>query len=185
LARDAIAKGRGVVLAASHTGNFELAARHAATLVPLLAITKRQSVRIADRIVETLRGRHGVRTHRGPGVLRAARAQLASGGAVAMVIDQVPERSANAERLPFLGTPAWVDRAPFVLAARARCPIVVTAAHRDEEGIQRVEVLDVIETRRIDEAMRRATHALESFVREHPTEWLWMHRRWKTLDQPL
>jgi KDO2-lipid IV(A) lauroyltransferase len=175
--RTALAKGRGVVIAASHTGNFEIAMRFAATLAPLLAVTKRQSVRIVDWLIRKLRRSHGVREHGAMGAMRAARAHLASGGAVAMIIDQVPERSTL--RVPFLGATAFVDRAPAVLARRARCPIVVAAAHRDGAGVQRIEVLDVIEDAPIDEAMRRATRTLEAFVLAHPTEWLWMHRRCK------
>jgi len=32
----------------------------------------------------------------------------------------------------------------------------------------------------VDEATARATALLDGFVRAHPTEWLWMRRRWKT-----
>ena len=46
--RAALSKGRGVVIAASHTGNFELAAWHAASICSLLVIAKPQSVRLAD-----------------------------------------------------------------------------------------------------------------------------------------
>lgn len=183
--RGALEGGRGVVIAASHTGNFELAAWHAASIVPLLAITKTQSVALVDRLLRKLRTAHGMKTHGGCGAIRAAREHLAAGGAVAMIIDQVPDRASQSVRLPFLGVMAHVDRSAAALAARARCPLVVTASRRDENGSQRIVVLDVIEPRRtrsgIEDATRRATGALESFVREHPTEWLWMHRRWKTL----
>jgi hypothetical protein len=34
----------------------------------------------------------------------------------------------------------------------------------------------------IAEATASATRALEGFVRAHPSQWLWMHRRWKQAD---
>ena len=183
--RSALARGRGVVIAASHTGNFELAAWHAASIAPLLAITKTQSVKLVDQILRKRRREHGVRTHGARGALRAARAHLRTGGVVAMIIDQVPDRASQSMRLPFLGELAHVDRSPAVLAARSRCPLVVTASHRADDGTQRITVLDVLHpppTREgIEQATRRATRALESFVLDHPTEWLWMHRRWKRL----
>ncbi|MGH7281326.1 MAG: lipid A biosynthesis lauroyl acyltransferase, partial [Polyangiaceae bacterium] len=58
-------------------------------------------------------------------------------------------------------------------------------AHRREDGTQALEVLDVIvppskpDATWIAEATRRATRALEACVLEHPSEWLWMHRRWR------
>src|SRR5581483_10681118 len=82
-------------------------------------------------------------------------------------------------RMPFLNGIATIDRAPAVVAARARCPMIVTAAFRDENGIQQIRVLEVLEVARVDDAMKSATRALEAFVLAHPTEWLWMHRRWK------
>jgi KDO2-lipid IV(A) lauroyltransferase len=181
----ALEKKRGVVIAASHTGNFELAAWHAASIAPLLAITKTQSVRLVARILRRLRDAHGMRTHGPSGAMRAAREHLGTGGAVAMIIDQVPDRASQSVRMPFLGEVAHVDRSPAVLAARARCPLVVTASRRLDGGTQSIVVLDVIEPqptkRGIEDATRRATRALESFVLAHPTEWLWMHRRWKRL----
>ena len=62
---------------------------------------------------------------------------------------------------------------------------MVAAARRDDAGRQVLHVLDVLvppprPTRAwVLEATRTATRALDGFVRQHPSQWLWLHRRWK------
>jgi KDO2-lipid IV(A) lauroyltransferase len=171
---------KGAVIAATHTGNFELVGWAAAKKLRLLAVAKVQSVGMVDRFLRRRRAAHGLSTHAPKGAMRAALDHLKTGGSVIMPIDQVPDRAEHAVVAPFLDRLAFVDRAPAVLAKRANVPLVVVAAHRTEDGRQRVRVLDVIEPQRVCRATVRATEALERFVRAHPTEWLWMHRRWKT-----
>ncbi len=183
--RGAMRGERGFVLAASHTGNWDLAACGLASRVPLLVVTKRLSMGSLDALWQSSRARMGVRLTGAAGALRRGRAMVEAGGAVAMMIDQVPARRRHAVRAVFLGAPAWVDRSPATLAARAGVPLVVGASRRDERGVQRLEVLEVVDPPRaaadawIREATLRATAALDAFVRAHPTQWLWMHRRWK------
>jgi KDO2-lipid IV(A) lauroyltransferase len=80
---------------------------------------------------------------------------------------------------------ADVDRSPAALAASMRAPLVVAAAHRVDGSHQRLELLAVLDppdrARRawIDETTREATRALDRFVRAYPSQWLWMHRRWR------
>ena len=177
--------GRGVVIAASHTGNWDLAACAIANELSLLVVTKRLKIRWIDAFWQKTRSERGVRLCEAAGAMTLAKTQLAAGGAVAMMIDQVPARAAQAERAPFLGGDAFVDRAPAALAARTGAPLVVSAAHRRDDGTQLLEVLDVIlppekaSREWIVDATRRATAALDAFVRAHPSEWLWMHRRWR------
>jgi KDO2-lipid IV(A) lauroyltransferase len=117
--------------------------------------------------------------------MQLARAQLAAEGAVAMMIDQVPNKRSHSEEISFLGEPAFVDRAPATLAARTHAPLVVSAARRLADGSHQLEVLDVIVPPDhagkawIETATARATKALEAFVMQNPSEWLWMHRRWR------
>jgi len=177
--------GRGVVIAASHTGNWDLAACAIARELPLLVVTKRLKIRWIDAFWQNTRARRGVRLCEAAGALAQSRAQLATGGAVAMMIDQVPNRRAHSEAVSFLGEPAFVDRAPATLAARSQAPLVVSAARRLADGSHQLHVLDVIIPPAragkawIEEATARATKALEAFVLENPSEWLWMHRRWR------
>lgn len=177
----------GAVLAASHTGNWEIASCFVATRAPLLVVTKHLSAGFIDRYWQSSRARYGVTVTGALGAYDRARAHVRDGGAVAMMIDQVPSKRAHGLELDFLGAPAWVDRAAATVAARSGVPLVVPAARRLEDGAQEILILDVIAppsraTREwIDDATARATRALERFVRENPTEWLWMHRRWKSL----
>ena len=179
------AKGRGVVLAASHTGNWDLVAcALAASGVPLRIITKHLACPGLDRFWQSTRRAHGVRLTPARGAMSIALSSLRGGETVVSMIDQVPEGGSRAVTAPFLGAEAWIDCAPFVFAARAGAPLLVVAARR-ERGKHVAEVLTVLEpplrpnASWVDEASRQATTALETFVRAHPGAWLWMHRRWK------
>ena len=103
-----------------------------------------------------------------------------------MMIDQVPLRRSHALEVPFLGSTAWVDRAPAMLAARTGALFAVPASRRRDDGIQEVVVLDALSPPKraglawVNEATTYATRLLEQFILRNPTEWLWMHRRWKT-----
>jgi KDO2-lipid IV(A) lauroyltransferase len=188
--RAALARGRGVVVAASHTGNWDLAACAVARDVELLVVTKRLHVRWLDRFWQRTRAAQGVRLADPSGALKRARETLARGGAVAMMIDQVPSAAKHGIVVEFLGRPALVDRAAATLAARAGAPLVLAASRREPGGEHVLHVLGVLlpPTRAprawIDMATVTATRALDRFVREHPSQWLWLHRRWKRLDPP-
>jgi len=149
--REALGQGRGVVVAASHTGNWDMAACAVARDVELLVVTKHLSVRWLNRFWQSTRARLGV-------TLSDA-----------------------------LGPTAATDRAPAALAAAARVPLVIAAGRRDAAGHQVLHVLDVLHAPPrpsrawVLEATRTATRALDGFVREHPSQWLWLHRRWKPM----
>ena len=117
------ALGRGIVFAASHTGNWEVAAYAIAREMKLLVVVKRLSVGFVDRFTKATRDRRGLQLCEGRGAIVHALAQLAEGGAVAMMIDQVPDRKSHAYPVPFLGQEAFVDRAPAALAARTGSPL--------------------------------------------------------------
>jgi KDO2-lipid IV(A) lauroyltransferase len=184
----AIGRGRGVVIAASHTGNWDLAACAVAREVELLVVTKRLHVRWLDSFWQNARAAQGVALAEPSGAVARVRAVLARGGVVAMMIDQVPASPRHAVTAEFLGRTAWVDRAPAAMAAACRAPLVVAASWRQAGGEHALAVLDVIDPPPrpslawVSQASVMATRALDQFVRVHPSQWLWLHRRWKPLD---
>jgi Kdo2-lipid IVA lauroyltransferase/acyltransferase len=182
----AVSRGRGVVIAASHTGNWDLAACAMARRAPLLVVTKHLRAAGIDQFWQRARARLGVMLVPGEGALKSAATVLRRGGSVAMMIDQVPVSVRGALEIEFLGRVALVDRAPAALAARERAPLVVAAARREPSGDHVLCVLDVLDPPErpgqdwIDSATIAATRALDAFVRTYPSQWLWMHRRWRT-----
>ena len=180
------AGGRGVVIAASHTGNWEIAACRWAEDSELLVVTKRLSVQGFHRFCSRLReDRHVQTAHAGDAAWRA-RAILRRGGAVAMMLDQVPATKERAITAEFLGAVAHVDRAPAVVSAATGAPLVVAVSRRNPDGTHTLRVLEVhappeVPDRAwIERVTREATQALDQFVRENPSQWLWLHRRWAT-----
>jgi KDO2-lipid IV(A) lauroyltransferase len=189
------ARGTGAVVATAHTGCWDVMACAVARVTPLTVVTKRLRVGLLDRLWQGARRREGVRLVEARGAAREASLALARGQLVAMIIDQAPERSRGVVLGTFLGAPAWIDLAPALTALRARVPLVAAFPLVDADGAHRVVIARVLEPPRhaargshrrwAAEAMLEVTRALEELVREHPEQWLWMHRRWKPLPGGL
>lgn len=187
------ARERGpVVLAASHTANWELVAFGAASSLAaegrrLAVVVKPQSVGTFDAFCTHLREACGLVLIAPAGAFAAAQARLRAGDVVAMPIDQVPDRVSHGVAAPFLGAQAVADRAPLALARKCGATVLVVAASR-EGRTQRIHLLAELPPHRrgessanawITSATREATRALDAFVRAEPASWLWLHRRWR------
>ena len=88
-------------------------------------------------------------------------------------------------RLPFFGHDCSTSAAPAVLALRYGCRLFTAICYRTALGRWRVEVGNEIPTRengrtRAPEAiMLEVNRAFEAAIRRDPTNWFWVHKRWK------
>ena len=182
------ARGRGVVVATAHTGNWDLAACACAARTELAVVTKRLRARGLDAFWQGTRKARGLDliAPGSEGILPAVRARLARGSSIALLVDQDPRRSHGVVDAPFLGAPAVHDSFPATVAARSGAPLVVAFARRLDDGTHVVDVVDVhVPPERAGSAWIAATtraiaEALDAYVRADPKCWLWLHRRWKT-----
>ncbi|MFO0665892.1 MAG: lysophospholipid acyltransferase family protein [Polyangiaceae bacterium] len=170
------------VLAGTHTGAWELAAfALRRTNRQVACIVHPPSVRPVRDFLTALRLRGGIVEIEPEGALSRATDELTSGKVVVCVADQVPRSKKHGIHSSFLGKPAWVDKAAAVLATRARVPLVVCGAH-GEPGSEAAVVLDVLHpdgSGGVERLALRAHEVVEAFVRAHPEDWLWLHRRWR------
>lgn len=180
------AKGHGVIALTLHLGSFEMAMRIAPAIgLPVTVIGRPLTNRLLRRDMLAQRTSTGAELllHRNvaPQMLRA----LHKGRMVAVLNDQYTRRSKGVF-VPFFGVRVSTSPGPAVIALRAGAPIVPAAFVRIGPDRHRMVVrppLAVPDTgdRRQDaeRLTASANAALEAFIREHPEQWMWSHRRFR------
>jgi KDO2-lipid IV(A) lauroyltransferase len=115
---------------------------------------------------------------------RAVLAHLRDGGLVTLLVDQDAGKTGFVT--DFLGLPASTWPGAAKISIRTGCPVVPVAILRNEDGTHTLHVDEILEPQgREDreEDIREYTGlisaAVEHYIRDHPEQWFWVHRRWK------
>jgi KDO2-lipid IV(A) lauroyltransferase len=167
----ALRRGKGVVFATGHLGNWELSAFVVRPLDnPLL---DRLSIRY-----RTLSGNRALSRRESA---RPLIQMLRANQAVGILADQNTTEDRGIF-VDFFGVPACVDAGLAKLAAHTGASIIPGfAVWSDAEGRYILKFYPAIEAS--GDALRdtqAVQTALEQAIREYPEQWLWIHRRWKT-----
>jgi KDO2-lipid IV(A) lauroyltransferase len=181
----AFAEGRGVVLVSGHLGNWELCAAYiAARGRPVDAIAMHMMNPLSDDFFRRTRERLGIHVVFDDEAVRRIPRALREGRAVGFLSDQAGKGLASTF-VPFFGRPARTPRGAAVFALRNELPIIFTVAIRQGDGRYRshFERIEPVRTgdreQDVDATVRRYTEVLEGWVRRHPGQYFWQHRRWK------
>jgi KDO2-lipid IV(A) lauroyltransferase len=180
------ASGRPALVFAAHLANWELPALVAGRYgLDTTVLYRRLNIGPAsDAIIAIRQGCMGTLVPTGLGApLRLAR-ELEAGGRVAMLVDQ---NDVNGVEVTFFGRRCKANPLLARLARQIDCPIHGTRVIRSPDRHSfRAEITDAIAPARdadgrIDVAgtMQIITSVVEGWVREHPEQWLWVHRRWR------
>jgi Kdo2-lipid IVA lauroyltransferase/acyltransferase len=177
--------GRPALIFTAHLANWELPALAAAFYGLDGAILFRApNVGAVAAAIRDIRGMSmGTLIPTGIGAPSAVAAALERGTHVGMLVDQFFYQGIEVE---FFGRPCRTNPMIARLARHYDCPIHGTRAIRLPDHRFRVELTEPIEPRR-DNAGEIDVHAttqlittiVEGWVREHPEQWLWLHRRWR------
>jgi KDO2-lipid IV(A) lauroyltransferase len=178
--------GRPALIFAGHLANWELpaiaAAKHGIESAVLYRTPNSQAV--AREILRLRAGSMGTLIPAGLTAPRRMVEALEQSIHVGMLIDQ---RFGRGPRVPFFGRPAAANPLIAQLARRFDCPVHGARAIRLPGGSRfRLELTEALDLPRDTEgkidivAATAAMNAvIEGWVREHPGQWLWMHRRWR------
>ena len=176
------ARGSGVLFATGHLGNWELSAfAHGLMSRPMGIVVRPLDNPRLDEFVTRMRSLSGNRVLDRRGFIRPLLQMLKENEAAGILVDQNVLLNEGIF-VPFFGVPACVDATFAKLAARTGATVIPGFAVWDDA--ERRYILKfyppvpitgdtVADTARIHAA-------LEAAIREHPEQWLWIHRRWKT-----
>ncbi len=175
-------RGRGVLFATAHLGNWELSAfSHALLCEPMNVVVRPLDNPVIDALVEQRRAMSGNRIIEKKDFARTLLKALHDNQPVGILIDQNTGLDQGAF-VNFFGTPACSGTAFAKMAAHTGATVIPGFAFWIESERKYhlkfyppVDISgDAVEdTGRLQAAVERA-------IREHPDQWLWIHRRWKT-----
>jgi KDO2-lipid IV(A) lauroyltransferase len=178
-----------VLAFAAHLGNWEMPG----LIAPSFGIPSAMAYRmpnnraVAAHILNLRRGLMGelIRGETRAGL--AMRRVLGEGKLLGMLIDQHFSRGVE---IAFLGRACWANPTLARLARRFDCPVIGARVIRLPGGRFRVEVTPPLDLPRDGEgridvigATQAMNDLISAWVREHPEQYLWFHRRWR-IAQP-
>jgi KDO2-lipid IV(A) lauroyltransferase len=178
--------GKPALIFAAHLANWELPALVASKYrLDTTVLYRRPNIgAISDAIIQIRKGSMGTLVSTGLDAPLKLSRVLEAGGHVAMLVDQ---HYVNGVDVTFFGRRCKAN--PFIarLARHIECPIHGTRVVRLPDRHRfRIDLTDAIEPRRdaegkidVEGTMQVITSVVEDWVREHPEQWLWVHRRWR------
>jgi Kdo2-lipid IVA lauroyltransferase/acyltransferase len=179
-------EGKPALLFAAHLANWELPA-FVANKIPLetTVLYRRPNISAAsDAVIAIRQGSMGTLIPTGLDAPFKLMRVIEAGGHVAMLVDQ---HYVNGVDVTFFGRRCKANPLIARLARHVECQIVGARVVRLPNRHRfRVELSDPVEPRRdaegkvdIQQTMQAITSVIEGWVREHPEQWLWVHRRWR------
>lgn len=174
----------GLIFSA-HLGNWELPAICAARYgLAATAVFRAPNDPGVARVVHEVRSQTmgGLEAAR-QGAAFAMQGVLERGGHLGMLIDQHFTRGVTVD---FMGRPALTNPIMGKFAKRFDCPVHGVRVIRLPGHRFKLELTPPLDLPRdaageidVPGAMQAMTRVVEGWVREHPEQWLWMHRRWR------
>lgn len=187
---DGIDLSRGVVLVSLHFGNWEISVLPAKA-IGLYPVGVYQAVHnpYLDRYLRRVRAPYYSEIlPKGPDTARRLIGTVKRGGSIAVLGDL---RETRGILVPFFGRPAFANPLPAMVARMAGVPLVVDRAIRLPGNRFRfdIEEIPVPHTDDRHDDVRVATAAVharfEDWIREHPEQWMWAHRKWAAAPEDM
>lgn len=179
-------RGRGIIIITGHIGNWEFIPTYfLATGYTGGVVARRVYFEKYERLLFKLRRSKGFRVFYRDESPREILRALRNNEVVGILADQ------DVRKLPgvfveFFGRAAYTPTAPVLIAMKSGAAFIPT--HIVREGRRhRIVIEEPIALRLTGNKQADLIHntqlwsrCIERYIREHPAQWVWIHRRWKT-----
>ncbi len=179
-------RGKGVIMLSGHIGNWELMGK-ALTLkgYSFNVIVRRQKNVLVEELIEQQRNEFKFKTlaHTIPPqeIIRL----LKNNEIIGMIGDQ--DAGKSGVFVDFFGRPASTPIGPVIFAMRSGAVLIPFFDIRGENNHHQIIIESPYQLSRtsnmkndIMENTQKLTKNLESYIRQYPEQWFWLHNRWAT-----
>ena len=186
------AKGKGVLIVTGHLGAWELSSYyHSLMGHPMSMVIRRLDNARVDRLVNHIRCLHGNRVLHKDDFARGLLGAMRQGETVGILMDtnMTPPQGVF---VSFFGHQACTASGLARVALKTGAAVLPGFMLWEEGGyvLHFGPEIDLIATgddeKDAVENTARFTAVIEAYIRKYPSQWLWVHRRWKTRpeDEP-
>lgn len=182
-----IDQNKGGVFLGAHLGNWEFAVSTAALNgVPVDVVVKEAKSKLGQKFLDWYRKRFGVGIFLETKTVREIFGSINSGRFTVFILDQFMGPPIGVP-VKFFGKEAGTAAGLALFCEKRDLPVFPAYNYRDSKGI----LCTVIEPQivygilsddrdtRIFQRTQIYNDAMEKMIRQHPEQWLWIHRRWK------
>jgi Lauroyl/myristoyl acyltransferase len=182
---EALGYGKGVIVAAAHSGNWELQGAALALYgFPMVGVAQKQTNAAMDKFINEYRTKTGMHITYKTGVREMIKL-LGEGKIIGLIMDQ--DARSKGVFVDFFGRVASTPSGAAALARIKDAPIVPMFITENTDGTHTILVHPLIwvtKTADRDQDIKVTTqelnHRIEQHIRAYPHEWFWLHNRWKT-----
>lgn len=180
-------RGQGGLLLAAHLGNWELAVASAAAHgVPIDIVVKHARNPNAEAMLQWYRSKMGVGVFLESGTAKDILRSISKGRFVVFILDQFMGPPIGLP-VKFFGQEAGTVVSLALFTEKKGVPVVPVYSYRDESGTIHGVIEPPLELPEFSEDKNERLYQktqffndiIETMVRRHPEQWLWLHRRWK------
>lgn len=178
---EALAQGRGALMLTLHLGHGDLACAGLSLKGYRIVIaSKLFKARWLNDLWFGMRERLGTRFVPPRDSSYALLKALKTGSTVIIPLDQFTGPPIGV-RTTFFGRETGTAAGLAVMAERSKAPVVLCYTWRQADGRHAIRSTKVIPTGDAppEVVTQRFNDELEKVVREHPDQWMWIHKRWK------
>lgn len=180
--------GKGVVGLTGHIGNFELMAAWYTSVkdIPLSVIGRELYDKRLDELIVGNREHFGLENIPSDAPARKVLSVLKEGKMLGVLLDLDSSR-VSGYFAPFFGRPANTAAGPVVIGRKTGSPVVPMAMFRTPDNRYLVKILPAFEIDNTEDkeadiinGLTRCNSALEELINYDPTQWIWIHNRWRS-----
>ncbi len=183
---DLMAQNKGCIGVTAHFSSFELmGVSFVRAGIPTDIVVKAMKNPHVEKLVDSMRSKNKIGVIKVKDGFRMVSKSVAQKKVVGLVADQ--DAGSKGIFVPFFGVESSTPAGPAILAVRSNAPMFVSmiirtgrTAYRAEFQSISYENLPENKNEKIREITRRYTSVIESYVRQYPDQYFWMHKRWKT-----